>query len=42
VENKHGNDLNVNPRRVPTRYTYSESIAHLKINNPTFANVKPF
>lgn len=41
VENKHGNDLRVNPKRVPTRFVYSESIAHLKINNPTFANVKP-
>lgn len=42
VEKKHGNDLRVNPRRVPTKWTYSAGApAHLKINDPTFANVKP-
>jgi hypothetical protein len=42
VENKHGNDLRVNPRRVPTMWRFSSGApAHLKINDPTFANVKP-
>lgn len=42
VENKHGNDLKVNPRRVPGPWVYSSGApAHLKINDPTFANVKP-
>lgn len=41
VEKKHGNDLNVNPKRTPVPFVYKESIAHLKINNPTMANVKP-
>lgn len=42
VENKHGNDLNVNPRRVPTRWRFSPGApAHLKINDPKFGNVKP-
>lgn len=42
VENKHGNDLNVNPRRVPTRWKFSKGApAHLKINDPKFGNVKP-
>jgi len=35
VERKHGNDLNVNPRRVPTKYQIpAGSPAHLKINDP--------
>lgn len=35
VEKKHGNDLNVNPRRVPTKYQIpAGSPAHLKINDP--------
>lgn len=42
VENKHGNDLRVNPRRVPTKFVLDpHAPAHLKINDPTFANVKP-
>lgn len=42
VENKHGNDLGVNPKRVPSPWVYSSGApAHLKINDPTFANVKP-
>ncbi len=42
VENKHGNDLGVNPRRVPRDFVLSANPpAHLKINDPTFANVKP-
>lgn len=42
VENKHGNDLRVNPRRVPTKFVLDpHAPAHLKINNPTFANPKP-
>jgi len=34
VENKHGNDLNVNPRRVPGPYKLTTPIPHLKINDP--------
>jgi len=35
VEKHHGNDLNVNPRRVPTKYQIPNgSPAHLKINDP--------
>jgi hypothetical protein len=35
VEKHHGNDLNVNPRRVPIRYQIpAGSPAHLKINDP--------
>jgi hypothetical protein len=42
VENKHGNDLKVNPRRVPAPFVLDpHAPAHLKINDPTFANVKP-
>jgi hypothetical protein len=42
VENKHGNDLRVNPRRVPVPFRIPPGApAHLKINDPTFANVKP-
>lgn len=42
VENKHGNDLNVNPRRVPRSWVYSKGApAHLKINDPKFGKVKP-
>jgi hypothetical protein len=42
VENKHGNDLNVNPRRVPVPWRFSPGApAHLKINDPKFGNVKP-
>lgn len=41
VEKKHGNDLNVNPKRTPVPFAYKESIAHVKINNPTMAIVKP-
>lgn len=42
VENKHGNDLGVNPRRVPTKFVLDpHAPAHLKINNPKFGNVKP-
>lgn len=34
VERKHGNDLNVNPRRVPTKYQIPNYvIPHLKIND---------
>lgn len=41
VENKHGNDLGVNPKRVPVPFVISSNApAHLKINNPTFADVK--
>jgi hypothetical protein len=36
VEKHHGNDLNVNPRRVPTEYQIPRNApAHLKINDPT-------
>jgi len=34
VEAKHGNDLNVNPRRVPGPYIPSIAPAQLKINDP--------
>lgn len=34
VENKHGNDLKVNPRRVPGPYKLTTPIPHLKINDP--------
>lgn len=34
VEAKHGNDLNVNPRRVPIPYKPSIAPAHLRINDP--------
>lgn len=34
VENKHGNDLNVNPRRVPGPFKLNTGIPHLKINDP--------
>lgn len=34
IENKHGNDLNVNPRRVPGPYKLNTGIPHLKINDP--------
>ena len=35
VEKHHGNDLNVNPRRVPTEYQIPAGApAHLKINDP--------
>lgn len=35
VEKKHGNDLNVNPRRVPTKYQIPAGApAQLKINDP--------
>lgn len=35
VEKHHGNDLNVNPRRVPSKYQIpAGSPAHLKINDP--------
>ncbi len=35
VEKHHGNDLNVNPRRVPIKYQIPEGApAHLKINEP--------
>lgn len=41
VENKHGNDLGVNPARVPTPWIYSSTApAHLKINRPTHFNIK--
>lgn len=41
VENKHGNDLGVNPRRTPTPWVYTPGApAHLKINDPKFGNVK--
>ena len=35
VEKHHGNDLNVNPRRVPIPYKPGGLPAHLKINDPT-------
>lgn len=42
VENKHGNDLNVNPRRTPVPWVYSPGApAHLKINRPTLFRIKP-
>lgn len=42
VENKHGNDLNVNPRRVPVPFVMTPNApAHLKINRPTIFNIKP-
>lgn len=34
VEKHHGNDLNVNPRRVPEPYKLNTGIPHLKINDP--------
>lgn len=35
IEKHHGNDLNVNPRRVPTKFQIpANSPAHLKINDP--------
>jgi len=35
VEKHHGNDLSVNPRRVPIKYQIpAGSPAHLKINDP--------
>lgn len=34
VEKHRGNDLNVNPRRVPGPYKLTTGIAHLKINDP--------
>jgi hypothetical protein len=35
VEKHHGNDGNVNPRRVPTKYQIPAGApAHLKINDP--------
>lgn len=34
VEKHHGNDLNVNPRRVPGPYRLNTGIPHLKINDP--------
>lgn len=41
VERHHGNDLRVNPRRIPVRYQIpANSPAHLKINDPKFGNVK--
>lgn len=42
VEKKHGNDLGVNPRRVPVPFVISSNApAHLKINTPMFENPKP-
>ena len=35
IERKHGNDLNVNPRRVPIKYIPQIAPAHLRINDPT-------
>ena len=41
VENKHGNDLRVNPRRVPSAFVRSNGApVHLKINDPSFGSVK--
>ena len=34
VEKHHGNDLNVNPRRVPGPFRLNTGIPHLKINDP--------
>jgi hypothetical protein len=34
VEKHHGNDLNVNPRRVPGPFKLNTGIPHLKINDP--------
>lgn len=34
VEGHHGNDLKVNPRRVPGAYKLTTPIPHLKINDP--------
>lgn len=34
VEGHHGNDLKVNPRRVPGPYKLTTPIPHLKINDP--------
>lgn len=43
VENKHGNDLGVNPRRTPGPWVYTPGApAHLKINRPTLFRIKPF
>jgi len=42
VEKKHGNDLHVNPKRIPTVFTLSNAPAHLKINDPTLGQIKPF
>lgn len=43
VEKHHGNDLNVNPKRPIVKYQIPAGApAHLKINDPTFGNVKPF
>jgi hypothetical protein len=42
VENKHGNDLRVNPRRVPVPFVIPPNApAHLKINRPTLFSIKP-
>jgi len=42
VENKHGNDLRVNPRRTPGPWMYTPGApAHLKINDPKLGNIKP-
>ena len=41
IEKHHGNDLNVNPRRVPTDFKPPNSApAHLKINDPANVIVK--
>ena len=41
IEKHHGNDLNVNPKRPILPYHIpANSPAHLKINDPTFGNVK--
>jgi len=40
VEKHHGNDLNVNPRRVPTKFVPTNNApAHLKINDPRGSRV---
>lgn len=40
VEKHHGNDLNVNPRRVPTEFVpTNRAPAHLKINDPRGSRV---
>jgi len=42
VQKKHGNDLKVNPIRVPDKYIPpSVQIEQLKINKPTLFAVKP-
>jgi hypothetical protein len=40
IENKHGNDISVNPKRIPIKYIPTAGIEQLKINKPTLFNIK--